>query len=102
MKIEENVNLAKYTTYRIGGPARYFIECKSEQDVVDALDWANKNSVPYFVLGGGINVLVSDSGYGGLVLHAANEEYSWNKNMVRAGAGASMESLVNSSIESDF
>ncbi|OGZ60842.1 MAG: UDP-N-acetylenolpyruvoylglucosamine reductase [Candidatus Spechtbacteria bacterium RIFCSPLOWO2_01_FULL_43_12] len=102
MKIEENVNLAKYTTYRIGGPARYFTECKSEQEVVDVLAWARDIAVPYFVLGGGSNVLVSDGGYDGLVLRMANTEYSWDKNTVRAGAGASMESLVNSSIESGF
>ncbi len=71
MLLEENKPLAPYTTFGIGGPARWFIEAKSEDEIVDAADWALKNALPLFVLGGGSNLLVSDQGFDGLVMHVA-------------------------------
>ena len=71
LNIRENVELASLTTFRIGGPARYFVEVRSEEDVRAALAWAQQNGVPFFVLAGGSNVLVSDSGFDGLVIKVA-------------------------------
>jgi UDP-N-acetylmuramate dehydrogenase len=68
MLIEENKPLAPFTTFGIGGPARWFAEAASEGDVAEAAAWANERGVPLFVLGGGSNLLVSDAGFDGLVL----------------------------------
>jgi UDP-N-acetylmuramate dehydrogenase len=68
VKIRENVALAPYTTFGIGGPARYFVVAESEEDVAEAVAWAEGRQLPLFVLGGGSNLLVSDAGFEGLVL----------------------------------
>jgi len=68
MMIREQVPLAPLTTLGVGGPARYFAEALSEPDTRDALLYAQERNVPAFVLGGGSNLLVADSGFDGLVL----------------------------------
>ena len=71
IRIQEAVPLAPYTTFRIGGPARYFCEITTESALIEAVEFARQRSLPTFVLGGGSNLLVSDSGFNGLVLHIA-------------------------------
>ena len=71
--IRENVRLAPYTTLRIGGIARYFADITDEDQLREALHFAEKNSLPVLVLGGGSNVLIADVGFSGVVLHIVNE-----------------------------
>ena len=68
LSIRENVDLAPYTTLGVGGPARFLAGIKHEDGIPDALEFARSRSCPVFVLGGGSNILVSDSGFPGLVL----------------------------------
>jgi UDP-N-acetylmuramate dehydrogenase len=68
MMIAENVSLAPLTTLRIGGPARFLVEANSLGDVQAALEFARQKNLPLFVLGGGSNLVVADSGWPGLVL----------------------------------
>ncbi len=67
-QLQRDVPLAPYTTLQIGGRAKYFLEAKSIDDVQQAHIWAEEQSLPLFVLGGGSNLLVSDNGFPGLVL----------------------------------
>ena len=69
--IQEQVPLARYTTFRIGGPARFFCEIKAEAELLEAVSFARQRNLPLFVLGGGSNLLISDNGFDGLVLHIA-------------------------------
>ena len=71
MHVLEQVPLAPYTTFGIGGPARWFIEASSEDEVLDGVLFARERNAPLFVLGGGSNVLVSDAGFPGVMLHIA-------------------------------
>ncbi|HEY0738966.1 MAG TPA: UDP-N-acetylmuramate dehydrogenase [Herpetosiphonaceae bacterium] len=64
----ENEPLARYTSWRIGGPARYFASAASADDLRDLMQWAAAESLPVFILGGGTNILVADGGYPGLVI----------------------------------
>jgi UDP-N-acetylmuramate dehydrogenase len=68
MLLEENKPLAPLTTFGIGGPARWFVEAASEDQIVDATAYARERGAALFVLGGGSNLLVSDTGFDGLVL----------------------------------
>jgi len=70
-KIKENVPLAPCTTLGIGGPARYFTEVGSEHEAAAALEFAASHDLAVFILGGGSNVVVSDSGFPGLVVRIA-------------------------------
>src|SRR5271166_1889823 len=71
MTIQENVPLAPLTTLQVGGSARYFAEGKREDEVLEAVHFAKSRSLPLFVLGGGSNLVVADSGWPGLVLRIA-------------------------------
>ena len=67
--IQENVPLAPYTTLRIGGPARYFCDVTSEDALRVAIHIARERNLEIFVIGGGSNLLIGDSGFDGLVIH---------------------------------
>jgi UDP-N-acetylmuramate dehydrogenase len=71
MLLEENKPLAPFTTFGIGGPARWFAQAASEEDVAEAANWARERALPLFVLGGGSNLLISDAGFNGLVMRLA-------------------------------
>ena len=71
MLLQENVPLAPLTTFRLGGPARFLIEAKSASEIEQAVAFAHAKNLTLFVLGGGSNLLVSDSGWPGLVLQIA-------------------------------
>jgi UDP-N-acetylmuramate dehydrogenase len=69
MQIEENKPLAPLTTIGVGGPARWYVRARDEAEILESVEWTAQRGVPLFVLGGGSNLLVSDSGFPGLVLH---------------------------------
>ena len=71
MTIQENVPLAPLTTLQVGGSARYFAELRREDDVREAVQFAKARDLPLFVLGGGSNLVIADSGWPGLVLQIA-------------------------------
>jgi UDP-N-acetylmuramate dehydrogenase len=87
MRIRENELLAPFTTLGIGGPARWFAEAASEDEIAEAAEWARGRGVPLFVLGGGSNLVVSDAGFDGLVLHIALRGVSTVNRGVDAGSG---------------
>ena len=66
--MREDVLLKNYTTFKCGGPARFFDEPQSEEEIAADLRFANENDIPVFVLGGGANCLISDKGFDGLVI----------------------------------
>jgi UDP-N-acetylmuramate dehydrogenase len=98
LNIQENIPLAPLTTFRVGGPARYFIDAHSEHDVSEALSFAFARKLPLFVLGGGSNLLVSDEGWPGLVMKVcvAGVEFEGDsqKMLFHAGAGENWDDLV--------
>jgi UDP-N-acetylmuramate dehydrogenase len=69
LTVQENVPLAPLTTIGIGGPARYFARAPTVDDIRAGIAWARDHDQPLFILGGGSNLLIADSGFPGLVLH---------------------------------
>lgn len=68
LKISENVCLAPYSTFRTGGPARFFTEPSNEDELKEAFRFAKEKTLDVFVLGNGSNCLISDKGFDGLVI----------------------------------
>lgn len=66
--VQESIELKPYTTWKLGGKARYFVVAKTTDEVQEAVQFAKQKSLPIFILGGGSNILVSDSGFEGLVI----------------------------------
>ena len=67
-RVRVNEPLAPYTTFKIGGPADYFFQAGSADELAAVIILARKNEVPYFLLGLGANILVGDKGFRGLVI----------------------------------
>ena len=66
--------MAKHTTFKIGGPADLFYEAKNEEELIGAIRSIREIRMPYFLLGGGSNILVSDKGFRGIVIKIKNEK----------------------------
>ena len=102
MTIQENIALAPLTTLQVGGAARYFAELKREDDVREALLFAKTRNLPLFVLGGGSNLVIADSGWPGLVLKIAiggiatpqPKEAAGNAVLFSVGAGVNWDDFV--------
>lgn len=98
-EIEKNVGLSEFTTFKIGGRARYFVEAGNEKDILGAIEFAGENALEIFILGGGSNILISDEGFDGLVLKISvkgvvlSDENS-EAVFVTAGAGEDWDELA--------
>jgi UDP-N-acetylmuramate dehydrogenase len=106
VEIQENIALAPYTTLAVGGPARFFIETRSDSDIVDAYRFARNQRVGFFVLGGGSNLLVSDDGFPGVVAHvtggdveAVDDDHGHLR--IVSHAGVEWDSIVRIAVEKD-
>ncbi|HEU5114474.1 MAG TPA: UDP-N-acetylmuramate dehydrogenase [Candidatus Paceibacterota bacterium] len=103
MIIKENVPLKGHTTFKIGGPARYFVALKNETELSEALGFAREKSLPVFILGGGSNLVVSDAGFAGLVIKmemaGASCEKQGDDFIVTAWAGENWDVLVGKTVE---
>ena len=94
MKFQENVLLSEYTTFKVGGPAKYFYVAKNKEDLIKAVQKAKQENLKVFVLGGGSNVLASSSGYDGLVIKIENCELKIENCKIYSGAGVNLLKLV--------
>ncbi len=87
LDIQRDVSLAPYTTYQIGGPADYFVEVHSQDQLVTAITQARQQSIPYFLLGTGANILIGDKGFRGLVIYNQADNVEINPLSRLSGAG---------------
>jgi UDP-N-acetylmuramate dehydrogenase len=94
LEIKENVPLAPLTTFKIGGPARYFVDVRNEEEVREALAWAREKGVLFVVLAGKSNVLVPDEGLDALVIHLVGGNHSFDKTTLTADAGCNLLELI--------
>lgn len=104
MEFLEHIPLAQYTTFKIGGSARFFCVATTPEEALAAVQFARQKSLPLFVLGGGSNLLVSDRGFEGLVLKInvqGKEVISEDEDTVRVkiAAGENWDSVVAWSVE---
>lgn len=102
LDIKKNIPLKNYTTFRIGGPAKFFVEVETEDELIEALQYAKENNLEFFILGGGSNLLVSNKGYDGIVIKfqissAAADKFQIPENIIEAEAGASLAKIVQES-----
>jgi UDP-N-acetylmuramate dehydrogenase len=104
--IQENIPLSPLTTLRIGGPARFFVEARDEDELLAAFSFAKQRGLPLFILGGGSNALIADEGFPGLVVHMALKGVTWRdeggKVVVTARAGEDWDDLVRQCVERDL
>lgn len=94
-RVQCNVPLAPFTTWRIGGPAEFLVHAQSLRDVADTVAACRAANLPLYVLGGGSNLLIADEGVRGVVLslHAMKKMQAFG-NKVHVEAGANLGTLV--------
>ena len=98
MKLEENISLASFTTFKIGGKARYFTRVREVAELEEVALFAQKEKLPLLVLGGGSNVLLPDEGFSGVVVKMDVLGIEFNETKkgteIVVGAGESWDELV--------
>ncbi len=86
--VKENESMSAHTAFRIGGAARLFVTVASADEFVSAVKAAREFSIPFFVMGGGTNLLVSDDGFDGVIIQANMKDVAIDGERVMADAGA--------------
>jgi len=103
-KLLENEPLARYTTWRLGGPARYLALPADSEDVVRALELAQDRGLPWLVLGLGSNVLIKDGGFPGVVIRLGKglDRFEMKGATAIVGAGMPTPILARRTAEAGF
>lgn len=99
MRFRKNILLKSYNGYRIGGPADFFCEPKSKEEILTALNFSVKKRIPVYVLGGGFNVLISDDGFRGLVIKPKVSSLVAEDGKMIAGAGVDLDRAIRFSLK---
>lgn len=102
INVQKNIPLKNHTTFRVGGPAKFFAEVKSEEELLEVLQYAKDNNLEFFILGGGSNILVSDKGFNGIVIKIHNTSYIIHNTSIKCDAGVPLALAVNKSVENDL
>jgi len=104
--ILENIPLKPLSTFKVGGVARYFIEIREKSDLFEAADFLASKSLPFAVLGGGSNVLISDENFEGLVIKISTNGLEWKdlgeEIEVKSQAGTNWDFLVSESVKKNL
>lgn len=93
--------MKKHTTFQVGGPADYFVTPRNAEEIQKAAEACREMEIPYFILGNGSNLLVSDKGYRGAVIHIGKAlgQVRTEENRIYAGAGATLAKVASKALE---
>lgn len=94
-QIETDKPLSSLNTFGTGGPSRFFAEVKTAEELASLIRAANESCIPYFMLGGGSNILISDRGYEGLIIRNSIMGISVEGESIISGAGEKLVDLID-------
>ena len=97
----QNENMSRHTTFGVGGPARFFVSPRTEEQIRDVIALCREEQIPFFILGRGSNLLVADSGYDGVMIHLGR---SWadivcDGERITAQSGAALSQIAAAALE---
>lgn len=98
LSIQKDVSLKNYSTFKIGGKAKYFTIVKYIDEIKEAIRFAKGKKIPFFILGGGSNILFSDNGFEGIIIKIQNKDYWVNDVIISAGGGIFLNKLIEISL----
>jgi UDP-N-acetylmuramate dehydrogenase len=101
-RFKENVSLKDYTTFKIGGRASYFFVAENKKEVISAITIAKENDLPFFILGGGSNILVADEGFNGLVIKTESRELRVENSKIHVEAGVLLSKVVSNTLANNL
>lgn len=101
LSLSRRVSLADYSSFRIGGPADYFLEVRGLADLSRAVQAARKFKCPFYVIGGGYNLLFDDAGYRGLIIRnsAAGLRFRPDRGCLEADSGTHLSDLIGQALK---
>ena len=106
MIIEKKKSLKEYTTFKIGGPARFFCIVTNKDELIEAINFSKKSKLPFFILGKGSNILVSDDGFPGIAIKMEMKGITYmedgNTVKVTVASGEDWDTLVKETVEKGF
>ncbi|MEK7590410.1 MAG: UDP-N-acetylmuramate dehydrogenase [Patescibacteria group bacterium] len=91
---QNQVNLSRYSNYKIGGVAEHFYAADKIEKIIRAVEKARQAKLPIFILGGGTNLLISDKGFAGLVLKPDLKSLKFDGVLMKVGAGVPVSDLL--------
>ncbi|MBU1018169.1 UDP-N-acetylmuramate dehydrogenase [Patescibacteria group bacterium] len=94
LQVKENISLREFTTFRTGGPAKYFAEAKTAQEMHTLREFARKKQIPFVILGMGSNILFLDEGYPGLIIHNKMSRMQIQNDRVTAEGGVNLTKMI--------
>ncbi len=94
INVKQNITLSQFSTYNVGGPAKFFAKATNWKEMFGLREFAKHKGVPYFVLGGGSNVLFMDEGYPGLVILNNMNKARFHTHSVTAESGVLLSKVV--------
>lgn len=99
-----NESMKNHTSFKIGGPAEVFLEVNTSEELLKVADYCKKEGVNFFVIGNGSNLLVSDEGVEGVIIHLSGKLAGARVegDIVRAGAGLSLAALAAFTVEEEL
>jgi len=100
--IQKNILLKNHSTFKIGGPARYFTTVRKTPQLVEFLRWAEDRNLPVFVLGNGSNILFPDEIIEGLVIKIQISDIKQEGEMITCGAGAPLGKILEVSAKNSL
>ena len=102
-ELEFAKDLSRFTTFKTGGPAKYFLTVKSAEEVSESIKTAHRLQIPFFIVGGGSNLLVSDCGFEGLMIKVNVSGLRLiDSNLIFCGAGEELMDLINFSADNSL
>lgn len=105
MVILENEPMSRHTSFKVGGEARYFFKVESVDEILDVRKRLADQNLPFFVLGNGTNLLVSDKGFGGGIItlgKSFSEVQDFGNGKFKVGAGVSLGAFARKSIKMGY
>lgn len=95
MRAQKNIILSEFTTSGVGGPAKYFYKADSVDKLIEAVNWAGSKKLPFFILGGGSNVIFADKGFPGLVIKNDIKGIVGFRQIIKVGTGTLLSKLIS-------
>lgn len=94
IKVKKNISLKNFCTYKTGGSAKFFAEATNAKEILFLREFAKQQNMPFVILGGGSNMLFSDEGYPGLVIHNKMTKMHIQGKLITVESGASLAKMV--------
>lgn len=102
-EVLENVDLKKYNTYGIGGIARFLVSPYSVTHLQGLLEYLDSNNIPWYILGGGSNVILPDDDFAGAIISLKKiDQYEVKKDVISVGAGIRLGVMVKKMLDDGF